>query len=141
VFVIERLLDIAARELGIDRVEIRKRNLLRPEQFPHNHGIMFQDSAPLLYDSGDYLPALERAAEIIGYDQFRREDQARLRAEGKHVGIGVACYVEGTGIGPYEGARVTVEPSGKVRVATGVGTPCSPRSSPTSSPSTSRMCR
>jgi CO/xanthine dehydrogenase Mo-binding subunit len=122
VFVSERLLDIAARELGIDRVEIRKRNLLRPEQFPHNHGIMFQDSAPLLYDSGDYLPALERAAEIIGYDQFRREDQARLRAEGKHVGIGVACYVEGTGIGPYEGARVTVEPSGKVRVATGVGT-------------------
>jgi carbon-monoxide dehydrogenase large subunit len=122
VFVSERLLDIAARELGIDRVEIRKRNLLTPEQFPHNHGIMFQDSAPLLYDSGDYLPALEQAAEVIGYEAFVREEQARLRAEGRHVGIGIACYVEGTGIGPYEGARVTVEPSGKVRVATGVGT-------------------
>jgi carbon-monoxide dehydrogenase large subunit len=121
VFVSERLLDIAARELGIDRVEIRKRNLLRPDQFPHNHGIMFQDSAPLLYDSGDYLPALEQAADLIGYRTWP-DQQARARAAGKHLGVGLACYVEGTGIGPYEGARVTVEPSGKIRVATGVGT-------------------
>ena len=83
---------------------------------------MFQDSAPLVYDSGNYLPTLEQAAEMIGYEQFVRDEQPRLRAEGRHVGIGVACYVEGTGIGPYEGARVTVEPSGSVRVATGVGT-------------------
>ena len=122
VFVSERLLDLAARELGIDRVEIRKRNLIGPDKFPVNHEIMFQDSAPLIYDSGDYLPTLEQAAEIIGYEQFVREEQPRLRAEGRHVGIGVACYVEGTGIGPYEGARVTIEPSGKVRCATGVGT-------------------
>ncbi len=121
VFVSERLLDMAARELGIDRVEIRKRNLLGPDRFPHNHEIMFQDSAPLVYDSGNYLPTLERAAEIIGYAQHLR-DQPRLQKEGKHIGVGVCCYVEGTGIGPYEGARVTVEPSGKVRVATGVGT-------------------
>lgn len=122
VFVSERLLDLAARELGIDRVEIRKRNLLAPDRFPHNHGLMFQDSAPLVYDSGDYLPALEQAAALIGYEQFLRDEQPRLRAEGRHVGVGVACYVEGTGIGPYEGARVTVEASGAVRVATGVGT-------------------
>ena len=122
VFVSERLLDLAARELGIDRVEIRKRNLLAPDKFPVNHEIMFQDSAPLIYDSGDYLPTLEQAVEIIGYEQFVREEQPKLRAEGRRVGIGVTCYVEGTGIGPYEGARVTVEPSGKVRCATGVGT-------------------
>ena len=122
VFVSERLLDLAARELGLDRVDIRKRNLLSPDRFPHNHEIMFQDSAPLIYDSGDYLPTLEQAADIIGYEQFIRDEQPRLRAQGKHVGVGIACYVEGTGIGPYEGARVTVEPSGKVRVATGVGT-------------------
>jgi carbon-monoxide dehydrogenase large subunit len=121
VFVSERLLDLAARELGIDRVEIRKRNLLGPDRFPHNHEIMFQDSAPLVYDSGNYLPALEQAVDMIGYEQVLR-DQPALRAQGKHIGVGVACYVEGTGIGPYEGARVTVEPSGKVRVATGVGT-------------------
>jgi aerobic carbon-monoxide dehydrogenase large subunit len=122
VFVSERLLDFAARELGIDRVEIRKRNLLAPDRFPHNHEIMFQDSAPLVYDSGNYLPTLEQAAEMIGYEQFRRDEQPRLRKEGRHVGLGIVCYVEGTGIGPYEGARVTVEPSGTVRVATGVGT-------------------
>ena len=122
VFVSERLLDIAAKELGIDRVEIRKRNLLAPDRFPHNHEIMFQDSAPLIYDSGDYLPTLEQAAQIIGYEQFVRDEQPRLRAEGRCLGMGIACYVEGTGIGPYEGARVTVEPGGTVRVATGVGT-------------------
>ena len=75
VFVSERLLDIAARELGIDRVEIRKRNLLAPDRFPHNHEIMFQDSAPLVYDSGDYLPALERGR---GDDWLRR---VRARAD------------------------------------------------------------
>ncbi|MFQ5737849.1 MAG: molybdopterin cofactor-binding domain-containing protein [Acidobacteriota bacterium] len=122
VFVMERLLDLAARELHIDRVEIRKRNLLPPEAFPHNHEIIFQDFAPLVYDSGDYLPALEKAADMIGYEQFVREEQPRLREQGRYVGIGLVAYVEGTGIGPYEGARVTVEPSGKVNVATGVGT-------------------
>jgi carbon-monoxide dehydrogenase large subunit len=122
VFVMERLLDLAARELGIDRVEIRRRNYLRPDDFPHDHGILFQDSAPLWYDSGDYLPALNQAARLVDYDHFIREVQPRLRAEGRAVGLGIVSYVEGTGIGPYEGARVTVEPSGKVRLATGVGT-------------------
>jgi aerobic carbon-monoxide dehydrogenase large subunit len=122
VFVIERLLDFAAKELRIDRAEIRRRNLLRPEQFPFNNQILFQDSAPLTYDSGDYEPALDKALEVIDYKRFVGEEQPRLRAAGRHVGIGVVCYVEGTGIGPYEGARVTVEPSGRVRLATGVGT-------------------
>jgi carbon-monoxide dehydrogenase large subunit len=122
VFVMERLLDLAARQLGIDRVEIRRRNYLAPHDFPHDHQILFQDSAPLVYDSGDYLPALEEAARIVGYERFVREEQPKHRAEGRRVGIGIVSYVEGTGIGPYEGARVTVEPGGKVRVATGVGT-------------------
>jgi carbon-monoxide dehydrogenase large subunit len=122
VFVMERLLDLAARALGLDRVEIRRRNYLRPDEFPHDHAILFQDSAPLVYDSGDYLPALEEAARIVDYRRFISEVQPRRRAEGRRVGLGIVSYVEGTGIGPYEGARVTVEPSGKVRVATGVGT-------------------
>lgn len=122
VFVIERLLDIAARQLGLSPAEIRRRNFLPPEAFPHNNEIIFQDFAPLVYDSGDYLPSLEKALELIGYEQFVSEEQPRLRAEGRLVGVGVAAYVEGTGIGPYEGARVTVEASGKVSVATGVGT-------------------
>jgi carbon-monoxide dehydrogenase large subunit len=122
VFVMERLLDIAARELGIDRVEIRRRNLIPPDAFPYDHGIIFQDFTSLTYDSGDYEPALDRAVELIGYERFVRDEQPRLRAEGRQVGLGIVNYVEGTGIGPYEGARVTVEPSGLVRVATGVGT-------------------
>jgi carbon-monoxide dehydrogenase large subunit len=122
VFVMERLLDIAARELGLDRVEIRKRNLIAPEQFPYNNEIIFQDFAPLVYDSGNYLPAVQKAAEAIGYRRFIEEEQPRLRKEGRLVGIGFVTYVEGTGIGPYEGAKVTVETSGRVSVASGIGT-------------------
>ena len=122
VFVMERLLDVAAKELGIDRAEIRRRNFIPPDKFPYNNEIIYQDFVPLVYDSGNYEPSLEKAKELIGYDQFIKEEQPRLRAEGKHVGIGLVCYVEGTGIGPYEGARVQVETTGKVTVATGVGT-------------------
>jgi carbon-monoxide dehydrogenase large subunit len=122
VFVMERLLDFAARELGLDRVEIRRRNLIPPDAFPYDHEILFQDFRPLVYDSGNYPAALDKASELIGYEHFVNEEQPRLRREGKHVGVGVVSYIEGTGIGPYEGARVTVEPSGTVRLATGVGT-------------------
>ncbi|HEX9677076.1 MAG TPA: xanthine dehydrogenase family protein molybdopterin-binding subunit [Anaerolineales bacterium] len=122
VFVIERLLDLAARQLGLDVVEIRRRNYLPPEAFPHDNQIIYQDFAPLVYDSGNYQPIMDKALELVGYDKFVRETQPRLRAEGKQVGIGVVAYVEGTGIGPYEGARVQVQPSGKVSVVTGVGT-------------------
>ena len=122
VFVIERLMDIAARELGLDRIEIRRRNFLRPDEFPHDHVIIYQDFAPLYYDSGNYEPVMAQTLERIGYERFLREEQPRLRAEGKTVGIGVVSYVEGTGIGPFEGARVQIQTSGKVTVVTGVGT-------------------
>ena len=122
VYVIERLMDIAAKELGIDPVEIRKRNLLPPDVFPYDNQIIDQAFVPLVYDSGNYLPVLEKASAMIGYEQFVKEEQPRLRAEGRHVGIGVVSFIETTGIGPYEGARVTVETSGKISVATGVGT-------------------
>jgi carbon-monoxide dehydrogenase large subunit len=122
VFVMERLLDIAARELGIDRTEIRRRNFIPPDKFPYNNEIIYQDFAPLRYDSGDYEPVLDKALDMIGYRHFVNETQPRLRAEGRHVGIGVVAYVEGTGIGPYEGARVQIQANGKVSVVTGVGT-------------------
>lgn len=122
VFVIERLMDLAARELGIDKIEIRRRNFLTPTEFPHDHVIIYQDFAPLYYDSGNYAPALDKTLAMIGYDRFVNEEQPRLRAEGRLVGIGVVSYVEGTGIGPFEGARVQVQNSGKVTVVTGIGT-------------------
>src|SRR5580693_8142740 len=122
VFVIERLLDIAAHELALDRAEIRRRNLIPPDAFPYNNVIIYQDFAPLSYDSGNYEPILDKALAMIGYKKFLAEEQPRLRAQGRHVGVGIACYVEGTGIGPYEGAKVQVQASGKVSVATGIGT-------------------
>ncbi len=122
VFVMERLLDLAAKELGMDVAEIRRINFIQPDQFPFNNEIIYQDFAPLVYDSGNYEPVLQKALDMIGYEKFIKEEQPKLRAEGRHVGIGVVTYVEGTGIGPYEGARVQVETTGKVNVATGVGT-------------------
>jgi CO/xanthine dehydrogenase Mo-binding subunit len=122
VFVIERMLDIAAKALKIDRAEIRRRNFIQPDQFPYDNEIIYQDFVPLIYDSGNYEPMLNDALERIGYHEFINEIQPKLRAEGKHVGIGVVSYVEGTGIGPYEGAKVQVMGSGRVSVVTGVGT-------------------
>ncbi|MFW6084089.1 MAG: molybdopterin cofactor-binding domain-containing protein [Gemmatimonadota bacterium] len=122
VFVMERLLDLAADELGLDPTEIRRRNLLAPDDFPHDHEILYQDFAPLVYDSGDYESALDRALETIGYEEFKASKQPAFRSAGRHVGIGVACYVEGTGIGPYEGAKVSVRKDGRISLVTGVGT-------------------
>ncbi|MEK6588594.1 MAG: xanthine dehydrogenase family protein molybdopterin-binding subunit, partial [Chloroflexota bacterium] len=122
VFVIERLLDLAARELGLDRTEIRRRNFLRPEDFPYDNQIIYQDFTNLVYDSGNYEPSLDRALKMIGYQEFVTKTQPQARKQGRSLGIGVVAYVEGTGIGPYEGARVQVQQSGKVSVATGVGT-------------------
>ncbi|RMD94100.1 MAG: xanthine dehydrogenase family protein molybdopterin-binding subunit, partial [Calditrichaeota bacterium] len=122
IFVMERLLDFAAKELGMDPVEIRKKNFIRPQDFPYDNRIIYQDFAPLVYDSGNYAPALDKAVEMIGYRDFKSREQPRARQQGRLLGIGVVAYVEGTGIGPYEGARVSVEASGKVNLVTGVGT-------------------
>ncbi|MFS8570278.1 MAG: xanthine dehydrogenase family protein molybdopterin-binding subunit [Thermaerobacter sp.] len=121
VFVMERIINRIAEELGIDRVEVRRRNLIQPDEFPYDVGLIYQDNAPLRYDSGNYPGLLDKLLKLIEYDQWpARKEQ--YRKEGRYVGLGLALYVEGTGVGPYEGARVHVEPSGKVWVATGVGT-------------------
>jgi len=122
VFVVERLLDIAAKEMGIDKAEIRRRNFIAPEMFPYDNEIIYQDFAPLKYDSGNYEPALDKAMEMIGYDEFYETIQREAKENGRLLGLGIVAYVEGTGIGPYEGARVQVQSSGRVSVATGIGT-------------------
>lgn len=121
VFVMERLMDRVARELGIDRAEVRRRNLIQPHEFPYNTGLIYQDNAPLVYDSGNYPAVLEKALGMIDYAGWPAR-QAEARREGRRLGLGLALYVEGTGIGPYEGCRITVEPTGKVYAATSVGT-------------------
>jgi carbon-monoxide dehydrogenase large subunit len=122
IFLVERLLDLAAKELGMDPVEIRQLNFIPPEAFPYEREIIDQAFTPLILDSGNYQPVMQKALETVGYYQFINEEQPRLRAEGKHVGIGIIPFVETTGVGPYEGARINVDPSGVINVATGVGT-------------------
>ena len=122
VYVIERMLDIAAKELGIDRAEIRKRNYLPKDVFPYDNLIIDQAFESFVIDSGDYLPAMEKALKLIDYKKFTEEEQPKLWEEGRRVGIGIVSFIETTGVGPYEGARVTIESSGKVNTATGVGT-------------------
>jgi carbon-monoxide dehydrogenase large subunit len=120
-FVMERVIGLIGRALGLEPVEVRRRNLIQPDQFPWDVGLTFQDGGPTRYDSGNYPAGLEMALGRIGISDFRAR-QAAARREGRHLGLGVACYVEGTGIGPYEGAHVRVEPSGQVLVATGLTT-------------------
>lgn len=119
-YAVERAMDLVARELGKDPAEIRKINFIKPEQFP------YKSSAGAVYDTGNYVPALEKAMQIIGYEQLRAE-QAQKRAEGKLMGIGISSYIEICGFGPkgsapvglYESARMRVEQSGTVMVYTG----------------------
>src|SRR6202011_626667 len=118
VFAMERLMDRAARELNIDRAELRCRNMIRPEQMPYNVGLVFRDGKPLVYASGDFPLSQARAVALSDYDGFRAR-QASARAEGRFIGIGIGNYVEGTGLGPFEGVTVRILRNGKVAVATG----------------------
>jgi aerobic carbon-monoxide dehydrogenase large subunit len=108
-FVMERTLDAIASELGLDRVEVRRRNLIQPDQFPYELGVAWQDGNTAVYDSGDYPALLEKTLALLG-----------PRPSGEHIGMGLSPYVEGTGVGPYEGAHVQVLVSGKVVAATGI---------------------
>ena len=118
-FVMERTMDAIAAALGLDRAVVRERNFIQPSEMPYEQGLIFQDGRPLTYDSGDYPALLARLKDMIAWQEFPA-CQAAARAEGRRLGIGLGCYVEGTGVGPYEGAHVIVETSGKVKVATGL---------------------
>jgi carbon-monoxide dehydrogenase large subunit len=119
-FMVERAMDLVARELKRDPTEIRRINFVRPEQFPHT---MVTGAS---YDTGNYEAALQKAMDIIGYDKLRAE-QKEKRAAGEFMGIGVSSYVEICGIGPkgtapfglYESARMRIEQTGTVMVYTG----------------------
>ncbi|HET9854269.1 MAG TPA: xanthine dehydrogenase family protein molybdopterin-binding subunit [Methylomirabilota bacterium] len=118
VFAMDRIVDCLARELAMDPAELRRRNFLSAADLPYELRIPYRDGNPLVYDSGDFKAGLEAALRAIGYDALRAE-QARLRERGIHRGIGISSYVEGTAIGPYEGATVRLDASGHAVVATG----------------------
>ena len=118
VFAMDRAVDCLARELKMDPAEIRRKNYIRADELPYDFGMPYRDGNPLVYDTGDFPAALESALRAAGYAEFKRE-QAALRAKGVHRGIGISGYVEGTAIGPFEGATVKLDLQGRVVVATG----------------------
>jgi carbon-monoxide dehydrogenase large subunit len=114
-YVIERMIDRAAQELGIDPVKVRTKNFPKPTEFP------FKTATGLAYDSGNYQQALSKALKLAGYEKLRRE-QKRLRSRGRYLGIGLSTYVEICAMGPkgmWEYGKVEVEPNGKVKVLSG----------------------
>ena len=121
VFAMERLMDRVACELAIDRAEVRRRNMIGPERMPYSVGLVFRDGKPLVYASGDFPRSQARALALADYDGFRARQQS-ARVEGRYIGIGIGNYVEGTGLGPFEGVTVRILPSGRVTVATGAAT-------------------
>jgi CO/xanthine dehydrogenase Mo-binding subunit len=118
-FVMERMLDAAAAKLRIDPIEIRRRNLLQPEEFPYNTGLKDVDNTPVLYDSGNYPKCLEEVLDLIGHSSFEQEKRDAA-ATGRKLGIGISCFIEMTGRGPYESALVRVDPGGRVVLSVGI---------------------
>jgi aerobic carbon-monoxide dehydrogenase large subunit len=118
VFAMERLMDRAARELHLDPADIRRRNLIQPEQMPYAVGLTFRDGKPVVYDSGDYPAAHDQALKLSAYADFQRRQKV-ARGRGRHIGIGIGSYVEGTGIGPFEGVTVRLLDDGSVSVRSG----------------------
>lgn len=125
-FIIERLMDLAADKVGLDPVEVRKRNFIPPEAFP------YQTQVALQYDSGNYEGALKKALEMAGYDDLRSEQKQRYEQGGKLLGIGLSTYIEACGLAPsavvgslgaqagqWESGEVRVHPTGTVTVYSG----------------------
>ncbi|WP_286886539.1 xanthine dehydrogenase family protein molybdopterin-binding subunit [Aneurinibacillus sp. UBA3580] len=116
--ILNRLLDQAAEKLGMDPVEIRRINLIHADEFPYRTGLLSRDGTPQVYDSGDYIRLMDEVVEKSRYYKWR-ERQQEYRKQGKYIGIGIACAIENTGFGSFEGATVRVEVNGEVTVITG----------------------
>src|SRR3989441_421484 len=114
VFAMDRAVDCLARALGLDPADVRRKNYIRPEELPFDFGMPYRDGNPLVYDSGDFPAALESALTAAEYDRVRTEQES-LRARGVWRGVGISGYVEGTAIGPFEGARVTLDAAAAAR--------------------------
>jgi len=118
-FAMERVVDIVAHTLGIEPAEVRRRNMIRAEEMPYSVGLLYRDGEPIVYDSGDYPRALELALEAVGGVAEFRQRQLAARADGRYLGLGIGCYIEGTGVGPFESALVRIEPTGKIYITGG----------------------
>jgi aerobic carbon-monoxide dehydrogenase large subunit len=118
VYVMERVLDRIADALGLDPLEVRFRNLIQADEFPYAVGLTYRDGSPLTYDSGNFPGLLQKGVDKIDYAGQRKLQEER-RAAGVYRGIGVSVALEGVGLGPFEGATVRMERSGRVTAIMG----------------------
>jgi carbon-monoxide dehydrogenase large subunit len=118
VFAMERVMDLLAGKLGLDRAEIRRRNLIPAAKMPYAKPMAARSGAGIVYDSGDYPASQAEVLAAAGWDDFPAR-QAAARAAGRYLGIGLANAVKGTGRGPFESATLRVTPAGRVSLATG----------------------
>ena len=117
-FAMERMMDLVAREIGLDRAEVRRRNLIPADKMPYELPLKARSGAPIRYDSGDYAACQAEMLAAAGWDDFPRRQKEAL-AEGRYIGLGLAHTVKGTGRGPFETGAVRIAPSGRVTILTG----------------------
>lgn len=118
VLVMDRIVDMVADQLGLDPVDVRRRNLIPGELMPFDMGMLYRDGAPIVYDTGDFPEQFQLLLDAVDLEETRRL-QADLRSQGRLIGIGFSNHVEGSGFGPFEGARIKVDQTGQVTVFTG----------------------
>jgi len=118
-FVLERLIDRGARALGMDPAELRRRNMIRADEMPYRTGLVYRDGTPVSYDPADYVGSFDRLLADFGYPEWRRR-QGETAGSARPVGVGLAAYVQGTGVGPFESADVRIDSTGTVHVYIGV---------------------
>jgi carbon-monoxide dehydrogenase large subunit len=117
-FAMERMMDRVARELHLDRAELRLRNLIPAEKMPYTKPLKARSGAAMQYDSGDYPTCQAMVLHAAGWNEFRKR-QAAARGQGRYIGIGLAHGIKGTGRGPFESGRVRISNTGRVTVLTG----------------------
>lgn len=118
-FVMDRVLDFVAARAGIDPLEVRLCNIIPAEEMPYSNGLTYRDNVPITYDGGDYPRMLRLAAARLGYADWRKR-QAEAAKDGRLIGIGISSSLEAGGVGPCEGARITLDDHGRVTVYLGV---------------------
>lgn len=112
-FVMDRMIYHIAKHLDMDPLDVITKNMVQPDEVPYDTGMYYRDGTKLIYDSGDYPALLQEALDVVNYDNFRQKQQD-WKKEGKSIGIGISSYIEGTGVGPYEGALIRLDPSGQI---------------------------
>jgi carbon-monoxide dehydrogenase large subunit len=118
-FAVERSIDLVASVVGLEPAEVRRRNMVRADEMPYSVGIPYRDGQPIVYDSGDFQAGLRQALEALGGTEAFRRRQREALSQGRYLGLGIGCYTEGTGVGPFESATVRIDASGKVYLSGG----------------------